>query len=268
MFLEYLVSNEEDANRCIAFINDAGVESSKKEWNDYYIVTASINSESKSSAIKLSGVHSSIVGSVDCTILTNDSSAYFNRVIFPLINRFERKLRKLLYEASVISAEDHGQDKIADLESKDFGELFELLFKDESYFKSIKDYVGGKKGKDSWLGYAQDLQEYLKQETEKPLWDKLLPGQVPSLRKRFHEVQKYRNDVMHAHNTDKKTFNRAKSLFEEINNEIDEAIEALANGAIISDTYNKDLETAMAYLVLPDGDYLVDSEGRRFMLPV
>lgn len=266
MILEYLVKGEANADICISIIEQTSAAPEKKQLKaDTYIVTAYLKNDSDSSAITLSKIHEDIVAAVDCIVLTDESSAYYDRVLFPLINQFERKLRKLLYSASVISA-DQG-NHIVDLESKDFGELFTLLFRDEDYWKTVKTYVNGQKRgqKLGWQGFAGELKIFLNGENEKPLWDKLLPGEVPTLRESFSDVQQHRNDVMHAHYIMRKEYLQIRRLFEQINSEIDEAIEGLANGALIPSTYNEDLGNAMAYFTTHEGEYVTDHEGNRLI---
>lgn len=144
MILEYLVKGEKNADICISIIEQTSATPKKKQLKaDTYIVTAYLKNDSDSSAITLSKIHEDIVAAVDCIVLTDESSAYYDRVLFPRINQFERKLRKLLYSASVISADQ--DNHIVDLESKDFGELFTMLFRDEDYWKIVKTFVNGHK---------------------------------------------------------------------------------------------------------------------------
>lgn len=267
MILEYLTADENKADACVAIIDQTEATSNKKQLNEsYYIVTASLKSDSDKSAISLSKLHEDIIAAIDCTVLTDESSAYHDRVLYPLINEFERKLRKLLYSASALNDEDNIQ--ISNLESKDFGELFALLFRDDEYWKNVKAFVNGQKRGQStgWQGFAGELQGFLKAETEQPLWDRLLPGKAPLLRKKFSDVQKYRNDVMHAHYIRRKDYLQIKRLFENINAEIDGAIEGLANGALVPETYNEDLGNALAFLIDSKGDFITDHEGNRITL--
>lgn len=266
MILEYLISDEQKADACVAIIDQTKAASNKKQLNDsYYIVTASLKSDSDTSAIVLSKLHENVMSTIDCTVLTDESSAHYDRVLYPLINEFERKLRKLLYSASVLN--DEGDNQISDLESKDFGELFALLFRDEDYWKKVKVFVNDQKnGTDGWKGFAGELNRFLESVTEKPLWDKLLPGRAPLLRENFSDVQKYRNDVMHAHYIKRKDYLQIKRLFDNINSEIDEAIESLANGALVPETYNEDLGNALAYLTDQEGNYITDHEGNQLVM--
>ena len=65
---------------------------------------------------------------------------------------------------------------------------------------------------------------------------------------------------MHAHNINKTVYNKTRKLFESVNRELDDAIEGLADGILIPNTYNKEIEKAF-FLLSDDGDYLTDEEG-------
>lgn len=246
MTLEYLVNSQEDVNRILQImLSEKKAVISKRILNDNcFMVTATIGSEGREAAHSLSDLNKKICEIGDCTVLTNGSAAYYNKVLFPVINDFERKLRKLLYSTSALKPNVEGRDTIANLEAKDFGQLFDILFKDSKYFERIKRFVCGKE-KPSWSGYSQELLKVIDNEEENLLWDRLLTDDVPTLRKHFLDIRSIRNDVMHAHNIDKEEYLRSARLFKKVNEEIDFAIEKLADGAFVPDSYNQDIENAI-----------------------
>ena len=240
MLLEYLI-NKENKDQVLAVVTDYSPTCSKLN-DEYNILSVVIDGNSEPSAKKASDLNDKILP-FEPIILTNSSAEYFNVKLYPLINRFERKLRKLLYAASTLQKDQ--SNAITDLEKKDFGEIFSLLFRDADYQKRVKAYVNG--GKDpGWNGFSSELLQHLKTEKEDLLWDKLLPEQVPTLRKDFSKVQKLRNDVMHAHNISKKEFSDSQKLFKIINTELDEAINSLCEGKLIPpESYNYELTEAL-----------------------
>lgn len=216
----------------------SGFEVRQQQLNDdYSLLSISLNSDSEESANKLSDINDVIIEVEGTRALTNEAAAYYNKKLYPIINEFERKLRKLLYAASVIKSS--GTNTINNLESMDFGELFSLLFKDSDYHSRIKTYVN----KD-WKGFSSELISHLLNEKEKLLWDQLLSNQVTTLRTRFEEIRIKRNDVMHAHNISKKDYQNTKKLFVQVISEIDESISNLAEGAFVPDDYNEKLDDA------------------------
>ena len=125
-----LLQGEEQADKCVAKIDATSVVSSKKVLADNcFIITAYLKSESDASAMIPSKLFDEITSSVECNVLSDESSVYYDKIMFPMINTFERKLRKLLYAASVINAAE--DNKISDLENKDFGKILAMLFRDE-----------------------------------------------------------------------------------------------------------------------------------------
>jgi len=257
MILEYLLGSDADADACLNIVTEADVEKKKKKISDScYIVTVSIDSNSREAARTLSDINEKIVPVCKSTVLTNGSAAYYNRELFPYINVFERKLRKLLYAASSLKPlrpEDEGA--ISNLEDKDFGTIFDALFRDQKYWDRVKAFVNGKNR--GWTGYSSELNDYLKAESEDLLWDRLLPNQVPALRESFAEVRLRRNDIMHAHNISRLDYSKTQKLFMKINREIDEAIEGLADGAFIPESYNTDLMEAITSASIYNGEYEV-----------
>lgn len=215
--------------------------------SDCWTAVYSVPGESKKSAELLSSVNDYIVKKCNPTVLSNGSSAYFNRVLFPYINEFERKLRKLLYLKSAISKGDKFSENIQDLESKDLGAIFELLFTDEDFVKDVRTKVNKK----SWQFTKTEIISAVKSIAEETIWCHLIgEDAVPQLKQDFIAVKNYRNDVMHAHNIDTKTFRMIKNLFKKINRQLDAEI-----GKIIfvaethpipeNSNYNEDLNKAI-----------------------
>ena len=146
-------------------------------------------------AKSLSSVNETIMDKYKPTVLTNESSAYFNKRLYPLFNEFERKLRKLLYLKSALYKNKDDVKAIDNLEGMDFGELFELLFIDTKCMSETKDYV--KKYKFSSASLIRHIIEI----EENTLWKKLFSdGAVSDFEGEYDTVRRHRNDVMHAHN--------------------------------------------------------------------
>ena len=156
-------------------------------------------------------------------VLSNESSAYFNRRLFPLINEFERKLRKLLYLKSAMYEGNLPTDNIRNLESYDFGKIFDILFIDPSFNKATKDVLSNK----NWKFTKAEIMDSINKLAENRPWDYLVGQGVPSFRNNYSDVKQYRNDVMHAHNINYVTYKKANKLFNEINKDIDCEIEKI-----------------------------------------
>lgn len=200
---------------------DVKSELYKIDGTESFIATFSVLGKNEESARQLSKLDEYIVKTFSPVVLTNDSSAYFNKVLFPYINAFERKLRKLLYLKSAVSKDKKSFENIKDLESKDLGTIFELLFTDEQFIKEVKTKVNDK----TWSFAKREIIESIQKIAEDTVWDKLMGNDmIPKLRSEYIKVKDYRNDVMHAHNIGSKEFSESKKLFAEINSQLDEEI--------------------------------------------
>ncbi len=237
MINEYLFLSDESRIAIEGYKpNGVTVEISNIDNTQLWIAAFSVDGKNEDSAKKLSDIHMALK-KYSPLVLSCESSEYYNRKLFPLVNELERKLRKLLYLAVSISDNAEAKKSIQRLEEKDFGEIFDLLFIDINFIANLKKRVNAD-AKSEFNGKSkyskQEIQSYLDFLDESLLWDAILEkDDAPTLRRRFRDVQTYRNDVMHAHNIEVGTYNKANYLFEKINKELDIAI-----GRLIGQTEN------------------------------
>lgn len=215
------------------------------ENSDCWIATFSLDGENEKSANTLSVVHEYVMSHFSPTVLSNGCSAYYNKALYPHFNEFERKLRKLLYLKSALSKDKKDSETIKDLESKDFGEIFTLLFSDAQFVQNVKKSVNDK----TWQFTKDEILAVLQHISENTLWDKLIgENSVPSLRADFVKVKDFRNDIMHAHSMSSSSFSSAMKLIKRINEQLD-----VENGKIIvekekspDNQVGEDFNTAMS----------------------
>lgn len=225
MIQEYLFMNDHHRISVEGYIPD-GI---KKEIYDVensncWIVTFILDGDNESCAKSLSEVNDYILSHFNPTVLTNESASYFNKKLFPLINEFERKLRKLLYLKSALYQGEMKVDNIQDLETKDLGEIFTLLFTDADFVKKAK----GKINEKTWQFTKREIISALQSLTEDTVWDALIGSKaVDALADNFIAVKEYRNDVMHAHNINTATYRAAKRLFAQLNEQIGNEISSI-----------------------------------------
>lgn len=195
------------------------------EKTELWTVRCFVANNGEDGARILSDVHDRITA-FEPKVLSCESSQYFNNKLYPMVNEFERKLRKLIYLADAISNKD--SKNIGELEKQDFGEIFDLLFIDENFIKTLKIRVNAPKnsvyeGKERYS--KSEITKFINDTVENTLWDKIFGADdVPTLKKSYRDIQTYRNDVMHAHNIGKKTYGKIRYLFNKVNSEIDVAI--------------------------------------------
>lgn len=191
--------------------------------------------DDETTAKKMSDINKYIVESFHPIVLSNESAAYFNKRLYPLANEFERKLRKLLYLKSALNPDDKASKNIKDLEKKELGTIFELLFADDQFIVSVKKKINQEM---TWKYTKSELQKVIDTIEENTNWDHLIGEEaVPELRTQFLSVRSFRNDIMHAHNINYKAYQDAKKLFEIINQQIDHEI-----GKIIAIAENPSME--------------------------
>lgn len=227
MIQEYLFVSDENKNNILGQTYE-GVKMTYASIGDGkgWIVTYQIDSNSLKSARVLSDVDG-FISQYSPIVLINGSAEYYNRQLFPLINSFERKLRKLLYVSGALNKDVKGADNITALEEMDFGTLFDLLFTDENYIRQVKTTVNDKNRKYTKQEILNDISEI----EEDVLWDRLLgASSVPTLRSEFMQIRYRRNDAMHAHNISYTDYQETKKQFEKVNSELDECIVALNVG--------------------------------------
>ena len=218
------------------------------ENSECWTLSISVAGEGKNAAKMLDPLNRQVCDKYKPTILTNECSAYFNKALYPIVNEFERKLRKLLYLASALNGDEDSQKVIVRLEERELGKIFEILFSDEAFVKKAKETVNKTL---SWQFTRLELLDAINKLDEKKLWTILLGDDcAKTLCGSFSELRNYRNDVMHAHNIDYKRFNKAEKLFKKVNAELDLAIGKLIgakeeNAEVTPVDFNSTLSSAL-----------------------
>ena len=186
---------------------------------DLRYITINIEGENQDNARFLSTVNDVILEEDDLIVVSNEASEYFNKRLFPLVNEFERKLRKLLYLATIDNPDY--KNKIQMLEEKDLGTIFGILFVDNDFMKTIQKWINENKQ----LVSKNEIINYLNGLKENDLWSKLFKKNNDDvLKNNYILVKNFRNDVMHAHNINYETYNEAAKLFTSICKQLDDEI--------------------------------------------
>lgn len=216
MIQEYLFVSNKNLEEAKAY-KPEGIKTTwtQMENTDNWIVSYSLPRESFENAKRLSDLNLFVTERYNPTVLVNDSAALYNKRLYPIVNEFERLLRKTLYLKGTLHQGEKAVANLKNLEEQEFGKLFDLLFADDDFIKEVKERVNSK----SWKYSKNEILESIQKLSENTLWD-LLFTEPHILRERFVEVRKYRNAVMHAHNIDTDTYDNAKNLFLTINKEL------------------------------------------------
>ena len=246
MIQEYLLKSPDEKDNVEAYNPPKGIAKrmfSADDGNCWY-VQFSENGENEKIAKRLSDVDEYVRKTFNVTVLEHECSAYFTKRLYPLISVFEHKLRKLLYLTSAINHDEKSTSNISDLESKDFGEIFTLLFIDQVFMGKVKEKLNKQNREEfSKAGVIAVIESI----DENTLWDVLLgKDSVPTLRKRFDIVREYRNDVMHSHHITWKRFKDIMSLYKKVNDELNLALSDIeVTESKAKPTFNKTLEGAL-----------------------
>lgn len=219
MIQEYLFSDNSKRTEIEKYTpKDVDIEITNIKNSDCWIITYSIPHTDEAAAKKLSEINQYIINSFNPIVLSNESAAYFNKRLYPFANKFERKLRKLLYFKSALNPDDKASENIKDLEKKDLGEIFELLFTDIAFIKTVKSKINEK----TWQFTKAELYDTINNIGEDTAWNRLIgEDAVPDLSSHYVALKTFRNDIMHAHNISYKTYQEAKKLIETVNKQLD-----------------------------------------------
>lgn len=198
----------------------------------YWILKLSKNGNNLKTAKILSELHDKIIKTHKPEkTLTSECSAYFNKQLYPLINDFERKLRKYIYLSLTLGKikekknKDNKEDKtfntLKNLEEKTFGEIFDALFTDLNFMNECKKAIINNKCQFS----KKDIIRIINELQENTLWTTLFTKNKALLfSDNYVKIKDYRNSIMHAHNINYKDYLNIKRIYKEINLLLDEEI--------------------------------------------
>ena len=223
MIQEYLLLDIAEKNRVGNYKPDkVRVRIFSSNNNECWYVQFSSDGNNEEIAKGLSKVDTYIRSNFNVKVLDSECSAYFNQHLYPLVSRFEYKLRKLLYLISTINKDEKTDEVIENIESKDFGTIFSSLFIDANFMRSLKDEI---KGRNLERFTKSEILDYLSSVEEHTLWDDQIGKDVvPTLREKYNEVRAARNSVMHSQIIGWDEYLKTKKLFRSINAELDKAL--------------------------------------------
>ena len=192
---------------------------------DCLVVEFLFGGNNKKSAKVLSEIYEYFQGNPHVIIIENGCADYFNKHLYPMISDFERKLRTLLYLISSIQHEKNTTSVISDLESKDFGVLFTILFIDENFMRKTKEQI---KMKNKEAFNKASIKKLIEEIEEETMWNRLLgENTIPTLEARFDDIRKYRNDVMHCQDFSYQKYLDIRNLYAKVNKELDVEIKKI-----------------------------------------
>lgn len=200
------------------------------DGTEYWALRCEVSKNAEPNAIFLAGVNEEFVRKFSPIVLINESAEHFNKSLFPLVNKFERLLRKFLFlKVAQCDPEKFGHI-LRDLEKKDFGEIYSILFVDNQFCTSARNKIKSVSTRAEMLEILDELQE-------NTTWDMLVdPSVLVIIKENFEAMKDYRNDVMHAHNIGYEAYKKAKTLFTEANTQLEAEIHKIIEFAQPSET--------------------------------
>lgn len=228
MVLEYLFLSKDVKEEVKKFndslYNNFSVENLKIDYKEfdtqeYWAIKYEYGGNGEAQAKLFSAINCAFITLFDPIVLVNESAEYFNRILYPLINKFERYLRKFLYIRVVQCDVKKFEHILKEIETKDFGEIYNILFVDHKFVAEVKSITKS-------LNTRTEIVDAITGLEENTAWDILVnDGTLSIIKKNFETIKDYRNDVMHAHNINYDTYKKAKKLFGDTNSELEKEIQ-------------------------------------------
>lgn len=174
-------------------------------------------------------------------IVHSESSQYFCERIYPLIVKFETKLRyavyisRALFENGNVNKESFkiGQKTKKEIETTDFGEIYEALFTDAELQGKVAKINGQKLTKTDLIKEIGDLEE-------RTVWEQIVGTDYNYIVEHFLEIKNYRNDVMHNHLVTYEEYIQEQTILQKAIAELERVIndKLLVNNSSYSNTNN------------------------------
>lgn len=238
MVLEYLFLNKdkrENVEKYNNTINDEVKSENQKvdftyqeiDKTDNWVLKYELQGENERSAKRLSDIDTEIKKEFSPYIIINESSRYFNRKLYPLVNEFERQFRKFIFLKTAISGNDEIWKQVQKIDQIDFGGIYQLIFIDGDFIKNAKKAIDGKT--------KEDILKQIESLDEKTIWSSITTeSELKIIKDNFQDIKNYRNDIMHAHNISFSCYKNAKTMFTDINNQLSKENEELLSPRYLS----------------------------------
>lgn len=247
MIQQYLLENKTDKNSILKMKNKSmRTKQFSIDKGNSLFVQFELDGENEKTARIMSDLHSKVVEKYKVSILYSGCSQYFNKHLYPLINEFECQLRKFLKISNATRKDEKTEGRISSIEKMEFGQLFAMLFVDDSFMNRTKEEI---KKRNNIEFSKEEIIHFIQSFKENPFWDREIGRDVvPSLRNNYISVRELRNDVMHSHNTSWESYRKGKALLGRINNEISKAItkeEKEVYNAEEKEAFNSEMDVAI-----------------------
>lgn len=267
MIIEILIDKKLPFNPTSEYVN---ISYSQIDGKENYILRLTIKQENIKNSIILLCEYEEIKSKIEAEkikikTLKCEPSLLFQKKLYPLIQKFEINLRKLLNIALCdtqdilnkglealkkdiknklqLSQKEYEEDLI--FEYSDLSNIFMLLFSDEEAHKCLKNIKND--------GF---IHKNLKNISNNSIWETCFKPKYKDFKfdTYYEELYTYRNHVMHFHNITYEEYKKASNLFNRANKELENAInqhnvldvKSTLNSELVVSSYLKAL-TKMVY---------------------
>lgn len=224
MKIEFLLlNNNSQQNFSDCKLDESVIFNQIKTSDSIIILSYEIVKNNIDSARKLSKIKNNFKEQIlknECYLLTDETSEYYNKNLYPLFNTFERKLRQIIY--FVASYNEQFKNIANEIEKKNFNEIYNSCFVCNDFWKNVQNVI-----KSSKMMTKENLIKKINEIKEVILWNKITNKTF--ILDNFEGIQKFRNDVMHAHNISYEEYDLAKKTIKEAIKELDAIKEQIPN---------------------------------------
>lgn len=124
-------------------LNDSNnIQINSFEFVRGYIVSLKTNNTNEKSTKELSKLYrDSKLDNLQITIIEDEVSEYFCKMLYPHIAKFERTLRKYLILRCYKNGRKEAIKQVSSLDTKDLGYIQKLLFSDIKFVNEVTKYI-------------------------------------------------------------------------------------------------------------------------------
>ena len=224
MRLEYLCKSEENRKLIEEIQLDSKIQYVTSNAKDLPLLSFSISGTNEDSAKLLFETKekiSKVINNNETFLLLDESGEYFNKRLYPLYNKFERLLRKVIFLVATKENNVSALEIAKKIETLTFGEIYESVFTSKLFREEVKLEITRNTNN---IFSKQEILDRISALEEETLWGKMFSNNFTFISQNFFKLKSFRNDIMHAHNITYASFQNALKMIEKANKELETII--------------------------------------------
>ena len=184
---------------------------------------------------------------VTIKMLSNESSQFFVKTLYPYLCEYETKLRNFI-NVTLFDINEAAEIKVVNqlkktnidgkhlnfncdfLEYSELGDIATFLFSNDELYKEVENYK-----KNNRFASRAEFIEFIEKSSKKTIWEEFFQDNFEDsiLPKTIWDIKNFRNDVMHFHNI---SFERYEEGLVLIKRGIEDLDKQLKKGIVLEDT--------------------------------